>query len=52
MRESVMNFAGQTVIVTGGATGIGESCAHLFARGGASVTVMDFDASGAKARCG
>ena len=47
MSDSAMDFEGQTVIVTGGATGIGESCAHLFARRGASVTVMDIDAAGA-----
>ncbi len=48
MSDSVIGFEGQSVIVTGGATGIGESCAHLFAGRGASVTVMDFDARGAE----
>ena len=48
MSGSSMNFEGQSVIVTGGATGIGESCAHLFAERGAAVTVMDFDAAGAE----
>lgn len=48
MSDSVMDFSGQCAIVTGGATGIGESCAHLFARRGATVSVMDFDAKGAE----
>ncbi|MBT7855415.1 MAG: SDR family NAD(P)-dependent oxidoreductase, partial [Nitrospinaceae bacterium] len=48
MDNTTLNFDGQSVIVTGGATGIGESCSHLFARQGASVTVMDFDEKGAE----
>lgn len=46
--NTVMDFTGQVAVVTGGATGIGESCAHLFARGGATVVVMDFDSKGAE----
>jgi NAD(P)-dependent dehydrogenase (short-subunit alcohol dehydrogenase family) len=46
--ETTLNFDRQSVIVTGGATGIGESCSHLFAQRGASVTVMDFDEKGAE----
>ena len=45
---SVLDFTGQFAIVTGGATGIGESCARLLARRGATVTVMDIDAKGAE----
>ena len=48
MNISVLDFAQQSVVVTGGATGIGESCARLFARRGATVTVMDIDAKGAE----
>lgn len=43
-----MDFRGQSVIVTGGATGIGEACSRLFAKAGATVTVMDIDRAGAE----
>jgi 3-oxoacyl-[acyl-carrier protein] reductase len=43
-----MNFENQSVIVTGGATGIGEACSHLFAQSGADVTVMDINPEGAE----
>ena len=42
-------FEGQSAIVTGAATGIGESTARILAQKGAAVTVMDFDAEGAAA---
>ncbi len=42
-------FEGQSAIVTGAATGIGESAARILAQRGAEVTVMDFDAEGAEA---
>ncbi len=38
-----MRFADQTVIVTGGASGIGEACALLFADEGAAVMIADID---------
>ncbi len=38
-----MRFAGQAVIVTGGANGIGRACAEAFAAEGASVVVADVD---------
>ena len=38
-----MRFSDQTVIVTGGAGGIGRACAELFAKEGASVVVADID---------
>ena len=42
-------FEGQSAVVTGAATGIGESTARILAQRGAEVTVMDFDAEGAEA---
>ncbi len=39
-----MRFADKTVIVTGGAGGIGRACVELFAREGAAVVVADIDA--------
>jgi len=48
MTVGAMDFKGQSVIVTGGATGIGEACCRLFAKGGAKVTVMDIDRAGAE----
>jgi NAD(P)-dependent dehydrogenase (short-subunit alcohol dehydrogenase family) len=49
MNHSSQGFSGQSAIVTGSATGIGESCARKLAAAGASVCVMDFNAEGAKA---
>ncbi len=40
-------FAGQSAVVTGAATGIGESTARILAREGAHVTLMDLNAEGA-----
>jgi len=42
-------FAGKSVLVTGGASGIGLAAARAFADEGASVTVADRDADGAAA---
>jgi len=42
-------FEGQTVLVTGAASGIGKSAATQFAAGGANVVVADIDAAGARA---
>ncbi len=41
-----MRFADQTVIVTGGAGGIGRACAELFAKERASVVIADIDVQG------
>lgn len=41
-------LAGQTVLVTGGARGIGRAVALLCARAGANVSVSDIDAAGAE----
>lgn len=48
MNDSRQGFSGQSAIVTGSATGIGESCARKLAAAGASVCVMDFNAEGAE----
>jgi NAD(P)-dependent dehydrogenase (short-subunit alcohol dehydrogenase family) len=36
-------FSGKTALVTGGASGIGEACAHTFAGSGAKVVIADLD---------
>lgn len=41
------DLEGRRAIVTGGAGGIGAACARRLATGGAQVTVLDVDASGA-----
>ncbi|MBV8889740.1 MAG: SDR family oxidoreductase [Alphaproteobacteria bacterium] len=43
-----MEMQGRTVIVTGGASGIGRATALLLAREGARVTIGDIDAEGAR----
>ncbi len=48
MTTTSFDFSGQSVLVTGGATGIGEATSSLFAQFGASVTVMDIDRPGAE----
>lgn len=42
------DLSGRRVLVTGGASGIGAACAEKFAATGASVTVADLDADGAR----
>jgi NAD(P)-dependent dehydrogenase (short-subunit alcohol dehydrogenase family) len=42
-------LTGQTAIVTGAATGIGEAIARRLARAGATIAVADLDAAGASA---
>ncbi len=37
------DFSGKVALVTGGASGIGEACVHLLARGGARVLIADLD---------
>lgn len=44
--ERAGDLIGQTAVVTGGAAGIGESIANLFAREGAAVVVADVDEKG------
>lgn len=43
-----MDFSGKTVIVTGGAKGIGKACCELFAKYGANVVVADMNLEGAQ----
>ncbi len=43
-----MAFEGKTVVVTGGATGIGAAVASAFDAGGARVAVLDIDVAGAR----
>jgi NAD(P)-dependent dehydrogenase (short-subunit alcohol dehydrogenase family) len=38
-----MRFAGKTVMITGGAQGIGEAAAHAFAQEGAAIVIADLD---------
>jgi len=44
----MFNLNGQTAIVTGAATGIGEAIARRLARAGATVAVVDLDLDGAR----
>lgn len=42
-------FKGKVAVITGGASGIGEACARLFAARGAKIVVADVDGAGARA---
>jgi 2-keto-3-deoxy-L-fuconate dehydrogenase len=46
-RPVLFDLSGKVVVVTGGASGIGEAIAVLFGRQGARVSVLDLDAKGA-----
>jgi 3-hydroxybutyrate dehydrogenase len=48
----MMDLAGRTALVTGGASGIGAACARELAARGAVVTVADVDEVGAKGLAG
>lgn len=45
-------FQNRTILITGGASGIGRATAAIFAREGANVIVADIDAEGAKTVAG
>jgi NAD(P)-dependent dehydrogenase (short-subunit alcohol dehydrogenase family) len=44
-----MNLTGKTIVITGGASGMGEACAHIFSEKGAKVVVADRDEARGKA---
>ncbi|SLK10540.1 SDR family NAD(P)-dependent oxidoreductase [Arthrobacter sp. P2b] len=46
-KEAEMTLAGKTVVVTGGASGIGAAVARLLARDGAAVVIGDLSSDGA-----
>jgi NAD(P)-dependent dehydrogenase (short-subunit alcohol dehydrogenase family) len=46
--EQGRTFNGQNAIVTGGATGIGESAARMLAARGVAVRILDFNVDGAR----
>jgi len=39
-----MNVQGSTVVVTGGASGLGEACVRDLLAGGAKIAILDFAA--------
>src|SRR5215213_4099797 len=43
----MMELQGQRALITGGASGIGEACARLFAAAGALVTIADVNVEAA-----
>ena len=49
MSTKAEDFQRQTVVITGGASGIGQACAELFAASGAFVVVADRDMTAAAA---
>ena len=47
-KEDIMNYEGKTVLVTGGAKGIGKGVCNVFTSYGANIVVADFDLDGAE----
>lgn len=49
MQNVRFDFTGRTVLITGGASGMGASAAHIFAEAGANVVVADLNQHAAEA---
>jgi 3-oxoacyl-[acyl-carrier protein] reductase len=49
MEHGLFDLSGQTAIVTGAATGLGEAIARRLARAGAAIVIADLDRTGAEA---
>lgn len=47
-----MSFKEKTIVITGGAKGIGAGCAEVFHRQGGNVVVLDVDETAGRQRCG
>ncbi len=47
--QSLLSFAGQVALITGGSHGIGEGCVRVFAAAGAAVVIGDRDAAAGEA---
>lgn len=47
-----MRFDGKTIVVTGGALGIGQAAAELLTERGGQVSIVDWDDAAGKATCG